>query len=156
MPHRKTLSDLINPGKLISLPGDAAAALAARKMMECQVGAVVVQSGGKLLGIVTERDINFRVVAIGRDPTTTSLADIMTKNPKTMPPETPVVEALNLMQKNGYRHVPVVEEGKVIAIVSLRDIFMEVRRSLEQDIQDSDEFIVSAGGTDPGPDGTTH
>jgi len=154
MPHRKTLSDLIHQGKLISLPGDAAAALAARKMLECQVGAVVVQAEGKLLGIVTERDINFRLVAIGRDPAATTLTDIMTKNPKTMPPETPVVDALNLMQKNGYRHVPVVEEGKVIAIVSLRDIFMEVRRSLEQDILESDEFIVSSGGIDD--DGTTH
>ena len=145
MPHRKTLSDLICPGKLISLPGDAPAVLAARKMLECQVGAVVVQAAGALLGIVTERDINFRVVAIGRDPAATSLADIMTKNPRTMPPETPVIEALNLMQKNGYRHVPVVEDDKVIAVVSLRDIFMEVRRSLEQDIQDSDEFIVGSG-----------
>ncbi len=153
MPHRKTLSDLINPGKLISLPGDAAAALAARKMLECQVGAVVVLAGGKLLGIVTERDINFRLVAIGRDPVATTLADIMTKNPKTMSPDTPVVDALNLMQKNGYRHVPVVEDDKVIAIVSLRDIFMEVRRSLEQDIQESDEFIISAGGAEPD---TTH
>ena len=154
MPHRKTLSDLITPGRLISLPPDAAASLAARKMLECQVGAVIVQTGGALVGIVTERDINFRLVAIGRDPAATTLTDIMTKNPKTMPPETPVVDALNLMQKNGYRHVPVVEEGKVIAIVSLRDIFMEVRRSLEQDILESDEFIVSSGGIDD--DGTTH
>ncbi|MEI6557599.1 MAG: CBS domain-containing protein [Rhodospirillaceae bacterium] len=146
MPHRKTLSDLICAAKLVSLPAQATAALAARKMLECQVGAVVVQDGDRLLGIVTERDINFRVVAIGRDPLNTSLADIMTRNPKTMVPETPVLEALNLMQKNSYRHVPVVEDGLVIAIVSLRDIFMEVRRSLEQDIQESDDFIVRAGG----------
>ena len=155
MPHRKTLTDLIHTGRLISLPPESAAALAARKMLECQVGAVVVQSGGRLVGIVTERDINFRLVAIGRDPANTSLADIMTKNPRTMAPETPVLEALNVMQKNGFRHVPVIEDGKVIAVVSLRDIFMEVRRSLEQDIQDSDEFIVSSGGTDSDSD-TTH
>ncbi len=148
MPHRKMLCDLINVGKLVSLPGDATASLAARKMLECQVGAILVQAGDELLGIVTERDINFRVVAIGRNPVNTSLVDIMTKNPKVMPPEAPLVEAMNLMQKNGYRHVPVVEDGKVIGIVSLRDIFMEVRRSLEQDIQDSDEFIVSSGAVD--------
>ena len=148
MPHRKTLSDIIKPGKMISLPPEAPAALAARKRLECQVGAVLVQVGGDLLGIVTERDINYRLVAIGRDPAGTSLADIMTKNPKTMAPETPVVDALNVMQKNGYRHVPVIEDGKVIAIVSLRDIFLEVRRSLEQDIQDSDEFMATTGGSD--------
>ncbi|MEI7610399.1 MAG: CBS domain-containing protein, partial [Rhodospirillaceae bacterium] len=121
---------------------------AARKMLECQVGAVLVQAGGDLLGIVTERDINYRLVAIGRDPAGTGLADIMTKNPKTMAPETPVIDALNVMQKNGYRHVPVIEDGKVIAIVSLRDIFLEVRRSLEQDIQDSDEFMATTGSSD--------
>ena len=147
MPHRKILSDLINPTKLISLPGETPVAVAARRMLESQAGAVVILVGAELLGIVTERDVNFRVVAIGRDPTTTTLIDIMTRSPRTMPPETPVIDALNLMQKNGYRHVPVVEEGKVIGIVSLRDIFMEVRRSLEKDIQDSDEFIGSAGTT---------
>ena len=147
MPHRKTLSDLINPAKLISLSAETPVAVAARRMLESQAGAVVILAGAELLGIVTERDVNFRVVAIGRDPATTTLADVMTRSPRTMPPETPVIDALNLMQKNGYRHVPVMEEGKVIGIVSLRDIFMEVRRSLEQDIQDSDEFIGTSGTT---------
>ena len=154
MPYRKTLSDLVKTGKLVSLTMEATAAQAARKMLECQTGAVIVLANGALVGIVTERDINFRLVAIGRDPTNTSLADIMTRNPKTMPPETPMIEALNLMQKNGYRHVPVVEDGKVIAVVSLRDIFMEVRRSLEQDIQESDDFIVSSSNDDDA--GTAH
>ncbi len=150
MAHRKTLSDLIGLGRMVSLPREAPAALAARRMLEAQIGAVVVLSDGKLLGIVTERDINFRVVAIGRDPRTTSVADIMTRNPKTMPPETPVLEALNLMQKSGFRHVPVVEDEKVIGVVSLLDIFMEVRRSLETDIQESDDFMEISGGPEPG------
>ena len=74
MPHRKTLSDIIKPGKMISLPPEAPAALAARKMLECQVGAVLVQVGGDLLGIVTERDIQdsdeFRATTGGSDTDT--------------------------------------------------------------------------------------
>ena len=147
MSQRKKLSDIMNPKKFVCLPGSATAAVAAKKMLERQVGAIVVMEDGKLLGIVTERDINYRLVAIGRDAVNTTLVDIMTRNPKTMPPATPVVDALDLMQKHGYRHVPLAEDGKVIGIVSLGDIFMAVKHALEQDIEDSEQFIVGSGTT---------
>lgn len=147
MGERKKLVDIMNTKKFVCLPTTATAAVAAKKMLERQVGAIVVIEGETMLGIVTERDINYRVVAIGRDPVNTSLADIMTRNPRTMAPNTPLVEALDLMQKHGYRHVPVLENGKPIGLVSLRDIFLEVKRAMEQDIEDSDQFIVSSGTT---------
>jgi CBS domain-containing protein len=150
MTGRKKLSDVMNPRKFVVLPDDATAAAAAKKMLERQVGAVVVMNGAVLAGIVTERDFNFRLVAAGRDPNTTTLAEIMTPNPKTFGPDTPVMEALETMQKRAYRHVPIEHEGKVIGIVSLRDIFLEVKRALERDIVDSEQFIV---GSDSG---TTH
>jgi CBS domain-containing protein len=157
MPQRKKLSDVLNSRKFVSMPADATAATAARTMLERRVGAILVIEAGQLRGIVTERDINFRVVAIGRDPQLTSLSDIMTRAPKTLTPETPVIDALNIMEKHGYRHVPVEKDGQVVGIVSLRDIFLEVKRALEQDIQESDQFIVGST-TEPaeGGSGTTH
>ena len=145
MGQRKKLSDIMNNKKFVCLPGTAIAAVAAKKMLERQVGAIIVMEDGRLLGIVTERDINYRLVAIGRDPGNNTLVDIMTRNPRTMKPDTPVVDALDLMQKHGYRHVPIEEDGKVIGIVSLGDIFNAVKHALEQDIEDSEQFIVSSG-----------
>lgn len=155
MTERKTLAQVMSGRKFVSLTGDATAAYAAKKMLERRVGAILVIDDGVLRGIVTERDLNFRVVAIGRDPNLTSLDDIMTRSPHTMNATTPVVEALDAMEKHGYRHVPVLEDGKVLGIVSLRDIFMEVKQALEQDIQDSDQFIVGSGPSEGGS-GTTH
>ncbi len=148
MASRKKLSDVMNARKFVALPEDATAAAAAKKMLERQVGAVVVMNGPTLVGIVTERDFNFRLVAAGLDPATTTLSQIMTSDPKTFSPDTPVMTALETMQKRAYRHVPIEQDGQIVGIVSLRDIFLEVKRALEQDIEDSDQFIV-------GPD-TTH
>ncbi|MEI8395616.1 MAG: CBS domain-containing protein [Rhodospirillaceae bacterium] len=147
MTQKKKLSEVMNPKKLIRMPSTVSAADAARKMLERQVGAIVVMEGDTLHGIVTERDINYRVVAVGRDPATTTLFDIMTKNPKCMAPSTPVVDALDHMQKQGHQHMPLMEDGKVVGIVSARDIFLEVKRALEQDLEESDRFIVSGGET---------
>ena len=147
MSNRKKLSDVMNAKKFVALPEDATAAVAAKKMLERQVGAVVVMKDEIMVGIVTERDFNFRLVAAGLDPTTTRLTEIMTPNPKTFSPDTPVMTALETMQKRAYRHVPIEQDGRVIGIVSLRDIFLEVKRALESDIESSDQFIVGSGTT---------
>ena len=144
MVQRRKLADVMNAKKFVCLTGEVTAAVAAKKMLERQVGAIAVLEAGVLCGILTERDINFRVVAIGRDPTKTSLIDVMTRDPKTLSADTTLGDALDLMQKYGHRHVPVVEDGKPIGIVSLRDIFMEVKRGMEQDIQESEQFIVGS------------
>ena len=144
MAERKKLSDVMNARKFVFLSPDATAATAAKKMLERQVGAIAVMSGSALVGIVTERDINFRLVATGRNPSTTVLGDIMTPSPRTFAPDTLVVEALDVMEQHGYRHVPIEESGEIIGIVSLRDIFMEVQRALEKDIEESDQFIVGS------------
>lgn len=147
MSQRKTLVDIMNTKKFVCLPASTPVATAAKKMLERQVGAIMVLEDEILQGIVTERDINYRLVAIGRDPTNTTLADIMTRNPRSVAPDTGMREALDIMQKHGYRHVPVVESGKPIGIVSLRDIFVEVKRGLESDLESGDQFIVGMGGT---------
>jgi len=94
---------------------------AARLMKEKRVGALLVVESARLAGIFTERDALFRVTAEGRDPAKTRLGDVMTANPRTITPDRPFAHALHLMHEGGFRHVPVVDEGRPIGVVSARD-----------------------------------
>jgi CBS domain-containing protein len=91
-------------------------------MRERRVGAVLVtESDRRLLGIFTGRDAVHRVLAEGKSAARTKLADVMTREPDTMPPGKTAIEALRLMEGGRYRHVPIVEDGKVMGIVSRFD-----------------------------------
>jgi CBS domain-containing protein len=81
----------------------------------------MVVEGEKLVGVFTERDALFRVVAEGRNGDTTTLADVMTQNPKTVPADRPFLHALQTMHEGGFRHLPVVQDGRLLGIVSVRD-----------------------------------
>jgi len=93
---------------------------AAKLMAARNVGAVLVMEDDHLVGILTERDIVFRVVARGLDAEATPLSEVMTKAPHIVDPEKPLGYALLVMQENGFRHLPVVQDGKPIGIVSSR------------------------------------
>jgi CBS domain-containing protein len=94
---------------------------AATLMKEQGKGALLVVEGTRLIGIFTERDALFKVIAAGRDPAKTKLADVMTPQPQTLHPDEPFVKALRIMHKHGFRHLPVVEHGRPLGIVSARD-----------------------------------
>jgi CBS domain-containing protein len=94
---------------------------ASRLMKQRRVGALLVVEDGRLAGIFTERDALFRVIAEGRSPDTTRLADVMTPNPRTIAPDRPFGHALHLMHEGEFRHVPVVENGRPLGMVSARD-----------------------------------
>jgi CBS domain-containing protein len=103
-------------------------------------GALLVVDGSRLIGIFTERDALFRVIAAGRDPATTPLADVMTPQPQTMHPDEPFVKALRLMHRHGFRHLPVVEHGRPLGVVSARDALDEDLDELRVDlVQRGDE-----------------
>lgn len=94
---------------------------AAKLMARKKVGAVlVIGENQELVGIFTERDAVFRVIAKGRDVRTTRLAEVMTPAPLTVHPRKSLGYALLMMHDNGFRHAPVVEDGKLIGIVSAR------------------------------------
>ena len=84
-------------------------------------GALLVVDGTRLIGIFTERDALLRVIAARLDPATTRLADVMTSHPQTMSPDEPFLKALRLMHSRGFRHVPVVDHGRPVGVVSARD-----------------------------------
>lgn len=94
---------------------------AARQMAGNDVGAVVVVESGAVVGIFTERDAVVRVLAAGRDAPATRLAEVMTPSPRTVGPEQSFGHALQLMHAHGFRHMPVVEGGRLVGIVTARD-----------------------------------
>ena len=96
-------------------------AAAARLMKQHRVGAIPIPQKGKLAGLFTERDALFRVIAEGRDPEKTPVAEVMTSNPRTIEPDRPFGHALHLMYEGEFRHVPVVENGRPLGMVSARD-----------------------------------
>jgi len=94
---------------------------AAKLMYDGKIGSIVVKKGSRLAGIVTERDI-LRCVAEESSPADVMVASIMTKDVVTCGPDTTVLEVLELMNENHVRHLPIVHKGKVIGIVSARDL----------------------------------
>ncbi len=106
--------------KLLEAPSDTLVSEAARLMAAKKVGAIIVVDGGRLVGIFTERDVVFRVVAPGLDAQATRLSDVMTQKPHTIEPDRPFGYALHVMYQKGFRHLPVVVDGKPVGIVSAR------------------------------------
>lgn len=105
---------------VLAAPGTSVSA-AARLMAASKVGAVMVVEGKRLVGIFTERDAVFRVIAKQRDVATTRLAEVMTPAPLTVSPQESFGYVLILMHENGFRHVPVVENGEPVGMVSARN-----------------------------------
>jgi CBS domain-containing protein len=120
MPIR-SLRSIAASQRPVTFGADVPVVHVARTMRERQVSAAMVVSGTRLVGIFTERDALFRVLAEGRDPQTTSVGDVMTRDPQTIDPARPFVDALRMMHDGHFRHVPIVEDGRPIGMVSARD-----------------------------------
>jgi CBS domain-containing protein len=118
---------------------------AAAKMAGARISAVVVTEDDRLVGILTERDISAKVVAEGLDAEQVPVSDVMTPNPDTLAPDDPPASALELMRVRGYRHLPVVVDGRVVAMVSIRDLYAAVQSQLEEDVRQREAFIFDTG-----------
>jgi CBS domain-containing protein len=118
----RQLSEVVRNQEPLTLPPTATVKQACQRMSERHLGAVLVtEKHGRLIGIFTGRDAVCRVLAAGKSPSRTKLKDVMTASPVTMSSERSVIEALRLMWDGGFRHVPVIEEEKLVGVVSRGD-----------------------------------
>jgi CBS domain-containing protein len=107
------------------LESDSPVMDAARVMRDSDVGDVIVIEGGSVCGIVTDRDIVVRGIASGKDPATTRLGEICSKDVTTVSSDTPVEEAVRLMRDRAIRRLPVVDGDRPVGVVSLGDLAVE-------------------------------
>lgn len=121
--HSAPVGRLLGPRETIHSVGpDALVTECVRKMTAEKVGALIVMDGERLVGIFTERDALNKVLGAGLNPVSTKISAVMTKDPVCIPPATTVGEAMELVTKRRFRHLPVVENGKVLAVVSSGDL----------------------------------
>ncbi|HEY5700606.1 MAG TPA: CBS domain-containing protein [Gammaproteobacteria bacterium] len=118
---QRRVRDVIARRDVVQLRADASVRSACKLMAEQAVGAVLVMDGNTIDGIFTERDALKRVLAAGLDPDTATLGDVMTRDMVTLAPDDWAVDALRLMSQVGIRHLLVVDQAKLIGIISLRD-----------------------------------
>jgi CBS domain-containing protein len=128
-----TLRQLVKDRRLYSVKDSNTVLEAARYMMEYNIGAVPVLRDGDLAGILSERDIMNRVVALGRTPGTTAVSEVMTPNPRAVAADETIDECLFIMREFGFRHLPVVDGKELKGVVSLRDVLMHQSAELQRD-----------------------
>jgi predicted transcriptional regulator len=124
------VSEVMTEATLTDAPG-ATLAEAARKMWEQQAGSLLVMDGDQLVGIVTERDV-LRGVASGLPLADTRISDVMSKDPFTVGPGTSLRECAKEMNERWIRHIPVMDAGKVVGIVSQRDLAQVLADALQE------------------------
>ena len=107
---------------IYSVPVTATVAHAVQEMINRKIGSVLVLNGSALVGIFTERDVLVRVVAADRDPKTTPIAHVMTRDPVTISVNDTIEDVLDLHGGKHYRHLPVVDDGQLLGMISMRDI----------------------------------
>jgi len=127
-----TLRDLVKDRRVYSVESTRSVLEAARFMMEHNIGALPVLRNGELAGILSERDIMNRVVAVGRTPGTTAVSEVMTANPRAVAADESIEECLFIMREFGFRHLPIVDGKELKGLVSLRDILMRQATEIER------------------------
>lgn len=118
----KQIAELIEGRPLIHAESSDNVRSVARKMSDRNIGAVAVLESGKLVGVFSERDLMTRVVAAGLNPDDTSVSMVMTKNLVVADPVEDVSDAVQKMHSLGCRHLPVVDGGNLLGMISLRDL----------------------------------
>jgi CBS domain-containing protein len=136
MPERSVRSILrrrrLGPAIVAARPDETVREAAVRMAQNCRASVLVVEDD-RVLGLFTERDVLVRVVGAGRDPAATRLREVMTADPETIGADEPVAEAVRRMDEGGVRHLPVVDGGQVLGVLSTRDIpVLELGRLAEE------------------------
>ena len=112
-------------------------------LAKLEVGALLVMQDGKLQGVVSERDYTRKVALKGRNSKEMTVAEIMTREVITVGPQTRTRACMSLMSQKKFRHLPVVDDGKVLGMISIRDIMDDIIADNEQTISQLTSYINS-------------
>jgi signal-transduction protein with cAMP-binding, CBS, and nucleotidyltransferase domain len=128
---------------LLTIASDASVYDMVKQMVDANVGSLLVTVGGRIEGIVTERDYLRRVTLEGRTDKDTPVSEIMTSPLIVVTPETPVDECMAIMTDRRIRHMPVVEDGEVVALVSIGDLVKFQSQQQDFKIQYLTDYITA-------------
>jgi CBS domain-containing protein len=143
--RRTPLSRIFGPGDAIhAVAPDRPVSECVRLMTERRIGALVVMDGQQLKGIFTERDALNKVLAAGRDPAATRVSEVMTPDPFCIPPSMTVGDAMHVVTHRRFRHLPVVEDGRLLAVISSGDLTRWLVKDQAGEVQ---ELVGVAAGT---------
>ncbi len=120
----RKMRDIMSPDPVCMAPGDSVSA-AAQAMKRYGVGTVLVLTDGRLSGLVTDRDITVRVLAEDRDPQTTQIGEICSREPAVLSPDDDVTRAARLVRERAVRRIPVIQDGTPVGVVSIGDLALE-------------------------------
>ena len=135
-------------GALIHVRSGDMVVEALRQMRENRVRSVLVIDDDVLVGIVTQGDCAIKVLLPGLDAKQTPVGQVMTGNPVTVKPDDPLEGCMAMMSARGFRHLPVLDAGKVVGVISIGDVVKDIIRDLEHNVDDLMGYIMkdSPGG----------
>jgi CBS domain-containing protein len=128
---------------IYSIAPDAPVLEAIKHMAEHRIGALLVMHGEQLVGVMSERDYARKVILQGRSSSQTAVSDIMSSNPLTVGPDTDVFDCMRLCTDSRVRHLPVVQDGKVVGVISIGDLVKAVIDAQAEQIEHLQRYITS-------------
>ncbi|MCB1509777.1 MAG: CBS domain-containing protein [Hyphomicrobiaceae bacterium] len=132
-------------GTLVHVRSDDMIVEALRQMRDNRVRSVLVIDGDTLVGIVTQGDCAIKVLLPGLDAKQTSVGQVMTRNPVTVKPDNPVEGCMAIMTTRGFRHLPVLDAGKVVGVISIGDVVKDTIQKLQLNVDDLMSYIMTDG-----------
>ena len=139
----KTVAELLRakPARVVKVTPEQSVLEAIKILATENIGAAMVMSGERLAGIMSERDYTRKVILKGREAETTKVQEIMTANVVVVNPRTKTRDCMAIMTEKGIRHLPVVDEGRVIGMVSIRDIVGDIIADQDFTIEQLEHYI---------------
>lgn len=132
-------------GALIHVRSGDMVVNALQQMRDNKVRSVLVIDDGQLVGIVTQGDCAIKVLLPGLDAKQTPVSQVMTRNPMTVKPDDQLEACMGLMAAKGFRHLPVLDAGKVVGVISIGDVVKDIIRDLQRSVGDLMGYIMTDG-----------
>lgn len=137
----RIIPDIVSETAVHTISEKASVREAANQMAEKHIGCLLILEAGRLKGIISERDVMTRVVALGLDADSTHVWEVMTPRVVTISPDDATEQALMLMQEGGFRHLPIVKDGRVLGILSVRDLYAAALGACELELREVSSYI---------------